>query len=65
MRDSTGKKRGKLVLQDPHTGDSITNPYIPFSAGPRDCLGQRMGMTEVRSAHPVDMPLLQAPRFTR
>ncbi|CAL8466632.1 g6168 [Coccomyxa elongata] len=48
VRECPGKKGGKLVLQDPHTGDPITNPYIPFSAGPRDCLGQRMGMTEVR-----------------
>ena len=28
-------------------GDSLTKPYIPFSAGPRDCLGQRLGMTYV------------------
>ena len=36
------------MINDPHTGESLTNPYIPFSAGPRDCLGQRMGMMEVR-----------------
>ena len=51
-RQDTGKKRTKLVVNDPHSGDSLTNPYIPFSAGPRDCLGQRMGMMEVRQSWP-------------
>ena len=47
-QESAAPKRRRDIKDQ--RGDSLTKPYIPFSAGPRDCLGQRLGMTYV-SAH--------------
>ena len=44
-QDSAAPKRRRDIKDQ--RGDSLTKPYIPFSAGPRDCLGQRLGMTYV------------------
>ena len=44
-QESAAPKRRRDIKDQ--RGDSLTKPYIPFSAGPRDCLGQRLGMTYV------------------
>ena len=36
------------ALKDP-SGDAMSKSFLPFSYGPRDCLGQRFGMMEVRA----------------
>ena len=45
LEESAAPKRRRDIKDQ--RGDSLTKPYIPFSAGPRDCLGQRLGMTYV------------------
>ncbi len=40
------------------SGDAMQKCFLPFSYGPRDCLGQRFGMMEVRSHRLQAIPSL-------
>ena len=44
------EKRDMFNTQTVKGDDATQRAYIPFSFGPRDCLGQRMAMMEVRAA---------------